>query len=472
MSPASAAVATHRDTPVAAPRRSLLDRAALAAGCGLLFIIAFIPTAYTRTVGVLLAACVCLVVARWIRDRQIAIDGTVAALAVLYVVVGAAYVGLGIQRHNPGARAEAPVFVLWPIVYVVLITGIDAVAAFKWINLTLLAAAIAICLYDLDWIAVNVNWLPRAAFVDLQQDARFRPFDGYIQFNLNSLASLMFLTPYVLSRATDLRSIRSRAERIAVLIAVVLTLAITVLALRRALLVVVLVAAPITILAATAAMKRTDRLAYAKRALVTLAAVGVAGILVLSAATLTHQFNPGGYVNAVVTGVELGSSEAGPKARGDQLKSLTEGWRQSPLIGNGLGAVASVIRSPSQPWAYELSYNALLFKTGIIGFVLYAAGVAWLFWQGLRLVRDSPLSSSVRPVLVGSVGFLVANATNPYLQKFGYLWILFLPLAYVSFWRLASLHERTQWDRLVATVLSRLGVRQGLGESRPLGRGE
>jgi len=465
MSSASTPVTTPKDPPASVRSGSLLDVAALAAGCALLFLITFIPTAYTRFVSVVLAVCLLLVVARWIRDRRIAIDGTVAALALLYVLLGAAFVGWGLIRHNPGATSEAPVFVVWPVVYLILITGIDDDAAFVWLNRTLVIAAIAIGLYALDFIAVNLNWLPQRMFVDLQQDARFGLFHRtYLQFNLNSLASLMFLSPYLIARLADLRSIRSRLDQVLVIAGAVLSVAMTVLALRRALFIVTFGVAPVLI-AAYALLLRRD---YWRRYTVTLVVVGAGTIVLLAGATVTGHFHPRDYFNVVVSGVDLSGPQAGPKVRSDQLAALTSGWLHSPLIGNGLGAVASVIRSPAQPWAYELSYNALLFKIGIIGVLLYAVGVGWIFWQGVRLVRSSPLSSSAWPVLAGAVGFLVANATNPYLQKFDYLWVLFIPLAYVNYWRLESSRHPTRWDRYLKAVLSRFGMRQGLGESRSL----
>lgn len=36
------------------------------------------------------------------------------------------------------------------------------------------------------------------------------------------------------------------------------------------------------------------------------------------------------------------------------------------------------------------------------------------------------------PLLVGLTCFLIANATNPYLLKFDYMWVIFLPLAIIN----------------------------------------
>jgi O-antigen ligase len=109
-------------------------------------------------------------------------------------------------------------------------------------------------------------------------------------------------------------------------------------------------------------------------------------------------------------------------------------WSDSPWIGQGLGASASsVTRSEEQPWAYELSYVALLFQTGLLGVIIYSSAVLWIFYKGIRLVRVRPDAGQViLPLLAGLAGFLLANATNPYLSKFDYLWTIFLPVAAIN----------------------------------------
>jgi hypothetical protein len=63
--------------------------------------------------------------------------------------------------------------------------------------------------------------------------------------------------------------------------------------------------------------------------------------------------------------------EGGDEERYLQYKSLIEGWLKSPLIGSGVGAVASYVRSDEQPWSYELYFISILFQQGIIGFFMY-----------------------------------------------------------------------------------------------------
>jgi hypothetical protein len=132
------------------------------------------------------------------------------------------------------------------------------------------------------------------------------------------------------------------------------------------------------------------------------------------------------------------SREASAIPRRDQLFALLRGWADAPLLGAGHGASApGVVRAREMPWAYELSYVALLFQTGLLGFVAYASAVGWLMWMLVKVIRvGDELSLLALPVTVGMVCFLIANATNPYLAKFDYLWILFVPIGVVNYWLL------------------------------------
>ena len=60
-------------------------------------------------------------------------------------------------------------------------------------------------------------------------------------------------------------------------------------------------------------------------------------------------------------------------------------------------------------------------------------GILWIYLKGIQILKyNSDLSPYMLPLLVGLSCFLVANATNPYLQKYDYLWVIFLPIAIIN----------------------------------------
>ena len=123
----------------------------------------------------------------------------------------------------------------------------------------------------------------------------------------------------------------------------------------------------------------------------------------------------------------------------EQYVALTSGWVKSPLMGKGLGASAtSSIRSEVFPWSYELYHAALLFQTGPLGVAAYAAGIGWMHWLGIRIIKQGGTNGRfIVIVLVGTSGFLVAAGTNPYLARCDGIWVIFLPLAFINHWLLA-----------------------------------
>jgi hypothetical protein len=120
--------------------------------------------------------------------------------------------------------------------------------------------------------------------------------------------------------------------------------------------------------------------------------------------------------------------------RKEQFDSLIEGWELSPVWGRGLGSVApGTIRDPIAPWNYELSYVALLFQTGIIGVVIYTLSICWIVIKSILESRKSKyIAALLLPYICTLICFLIANATNPYLAKFDYLWVIFLPVGILN----------------------------------------
>ncbi len=111
-----------------------------------------------------------------------------------------------------------------------------------------------------------------------------------------------------------------------------------------------------------------------------------------------------------------------------QAKILFRHVKKRPVLGYGFGAVA---KDWGPFYAFELSYLALLFKTGIIGFLLYLSFPLRLLWDALRIrfgrrsppQRAAPRSTSIAFAIVASI--LFAGTSNPYLfAAFGIISIL------------------------------------------------
>lgn len=125
-----------------------------------------------------------------------------------------------------------------------------------------------------------------------------------------------------------------------------------------------------------------------------------------------------------------------------QFEALKEGISNNVIIGSGAGAAAKYSRSFEQPWAYELFYVSIIFHYGFLGFSLYLCGVLYLVWRQVKFIFSDKLEYQTRLFslcfLTGFISFLIATATNPYLGKFDYMWIIFIPVMMVNCFNLTN----------------------------------
>jgi hypothetical protein len=112
-----------------------------------------------------------------------------------------------------------------------------------------------------------------------------------------------------------------------------------------------------------------------------------------------------------------------------EAKSLFRHIRQHLLFGSGFGAIATDYNPVG--YRYELSFLDLLFKTGIVGLLLFLSFPLRLIWDALRsrigeyrkAAGATPRGGAVVVAIIVSV--MLSDATNPYLfSAFGLLPIL------------------------------------------------
>jgi O-antigen ligase len=249
--------------------------------------------------------------------------------------------------------------------------------------------------------------------------------------------SLPFLVPYVMASAA-IKSPWSGSGpfwKVCLWAACVLGWVTILAAGRRALFLVVLSTPPLIFLPVLF-LPGEEKAAGKRRVIKFTALLALAVTLIFVVLALIYEVDRGAVWEQFTNGFDLSAQTQDGDAveRRQQLIALSRGWLERPLFGAGLGAsVLGSIRSETTPWAYELYYLALLYQTGLVGFLAYAAGVTWIFWRGLAIVREGGRGAQLMiPMLVGFSGLLIANATNPYLGKFDEMWTLFLPLAVIN----------------------------------------
>lgn len=403
----------------AKPRRERLSWARRA-GYVLFFLTLFVPTRYQSAKVVLLAIAVVAVLFQAVRGR-LSLRSRFVLPVVFYVALGGAYVLYGVVRGNPGAWPSATVYVAWPLAYLFLALGITEPTHLRSLFRVMVAAGIAIGGYGCAYVLAKEGRLPGWVLslpID-QGQIYYSPAPGQTTASFTSLSTLLFLLPFLITLLITWPKDRPRPVRAFwVFTAAALCLTLAALSARSAL-VLSFVVTPVVILLVAR---------WSVRWIVP-AVMSTLGLLVVVAG---FHVRIGSVVSSVTNSFNA-SSDVSAQIRSTEIQALLTGFNSHPIFGAGLGAVApDFIRDPQHPWAYELSYLALLFNVGIVGVALYGIGVAWASRRALQLRRDPVLGAYVAPVMVGFATFLIGDITNPYLAKFDSLWVLFFPLALLN----------------------------------------
>ncbi|HWY43216.1 MAG TPA: hypothetical protein VNX66_06960 [Candidatus Sulfotelmatobacter sp.] len=363
-----------------------------------------------------------------------------------FSIVGFFFVLRGLLAGTPGAAHAAQLYVIWPIIYVVVLAGVASRGILVGLQRTLVAATLCIAIQGGVYLLTQVNILPENRYTSSLslgwEDQSIGFHEGYIGMQFPGLNSLPFLLPFIMAAlVTQFPKTKFRiVPRFALWISLFLGLTLVLTSGRRAVMLVTAVA-PILILAFTSLLPSGSR-HLSRKSLARLTAALVLTLLILPIPMNSiFEGSAMGIFDRLSSGFDFTPTtiDEGAAARSDQYTALVRGWYENPILGAGHGASAyGSIRSETRPWEYELSYLALLFQTGILGFLVYAAGVVWIYWTGTKMIREGgPGGAEIVPLLVGMSCYLIANATNPYLARFDGIWAIFLPLAFINYWLLS-----------------------------------
>jgi hypothetical protein len=382
------------------------------------------PTTFQLQRGVFLA---CLVAGgilaadhRWLVSRDILM------LWLLTTCVGVFGIFWGNLNGAPGALQVSSVYLLWPVVYMLFV---GLVRTPRTIVLFVQTLVFGISIASLMALALLIGavsgYRESVVQVFVFQGAAINIFDGFVELTLYNLATVIYGLPFLTALFFSPQTYGWLKNRGIIGLLLLLVSGICVVSGRRAFWFLALVT-PFLVWGLFFFSGVRFRVRYLVTAVIFVFVLAIGGAvgLGLDFGVLSEQF---------FSAFDY-SGESGASLRYQQFAALMSGWSDSPIIGQGLGAAAkAIIRNEEMVWAYELSYVALLFQVGLLGFTFYFAAVLWIFFAGINTVRRRPEAAQViLPLLAGVAGFLLVNATNPYLSKFDYLWTIFLPVAAIN----------------------------------------
>ncbi|HDS1734788.1 MULTISPECIES: hypothetical protein [Pseudomonas] len=394
---------------------SLNDFAQRVAGLILLLSLVF-PTSFTafKTVALLLPLG-CLVLGGGLVGK---VDSRLFWAALLFSFIGLGWSFYGALLGNPGALRVLTVMVVYPTLFTILAMLYQGNS--DGLERLMVTAGLLIVLIDLGFVVGEIV-LPgnplgvtlRALYAD---EAVVDYGSGYLKFTLPNVSSVIFLLSFMFCRIICQRiSLAGLITFLGLLLVVMLS--------GRRVILVTAVLGPLIAYCMSLGAPGGRGLAVFKVSLFVGGAIGLALVV--------YSLWPD-YIYERVSSIFDFGADASNSERAVQFGALMDGIVAHPFWGSGAGAVASYIRSEEMPWAYELFYVSLVFQYGVFGFSIYAVGVVSLMVFLAQEVRRKGRESFEFYYLCGLVSFLLATATNPYLAKFDYMWVLFVPVALLN----------------------------------------
>jgi hypothetical protein len=385
-----------------------------------------LPTTFQFQRGVMLALLVG--VAAMLAWKNWRVLRTNFTLWLATLITGAFGITWGIVNDAPGALRVLSVFIIWPAVYMLFIGLAHGLEIMRRIENALLlgislAAAMSLIVFGAGLLGFGNIVFPLLAF----QEASFGYYEGFVEFRILNLTTVMYGFPFVFSLLLARRRELKSMQRILLWVLLSILMLIAIGSGRRMFWLLVLLTPFLAVFFLQLSALRLRVLPMLGSA----AKPVVIAVLAFISLTVAFDFQLDVLAQEFIAAF-LGREESSG-ARYEQAGPLWDAFVNSPLIGNGLGSAVDVTRSTSQPWAYELSYLALLMNVGVLGFIAYSVAAGWIVLQGMYLARKNhEFASMFLPLLTAMSGFLIMNATNPYLGKFDFLWVIFLPVALIN----------------------------------------
>jgi hypothetical protein len=401
----------------------------------LFFIMLFVPNTYQLIKAMLGMLVLAIIAINTLVYGRLALHRPVLLWTLFMVTIGSAFIFHGLLNNAPGALRMSTIYVLWPLIFIVLVAGVANEERLRGLLAVMVVATIAISLYALSFILYAAGWLPRYLYIPLDQGQSVGFYSGYIEFVLHSISSLLFSVPFIIAALMTWPKEQSMPiSRLWLWIAFILGTPVVLFSARRVLISVIALS-PLITLCIQQFLPNSLKWVRTALGIRFLLYGGILFAAILIPLHIIYEFSLLALLDTFAVGWDFAGEQSAIDRR-DQFFPLVQGWSESPLFGSGHGASAEgSIRSDEMPWAYELSYLALLYHTGMVGFLAYASGVAWIFWISLKIIRlGDRFSLYMLPLLVGFSCFLLGNASNPYLEKFDYMWVIFLPIAFINFW--------------------------------------
>ena len=280
---------------------------------------------------------------------------------------------MGVILNTPGAFRVITTDIMWPILFTMLFLISPKENVLRYIMKAILVGMWIVTIMDLCFIFVGYGLLPLpiTIFTNLNFGYIFNSY--HHEFTSTHMVSYLFCVPFLIGLLISDKNKR----RFHNYVLLVMSLLIVLLSGRRGLLLVLLPMPFICYLLNKYLKgenwfgKNISKKGFFRILIVII--TFIIGILIFNRlATQYLDFSIIKIIENFLEGFTFSDASSSAYIRGTQFFALMNGWLDSPIWGHGAGSyTVECIRSTEQLWAYELSYCALLFQKGILGFLIF-----------------------------------------------------------------------------------------------------
>lgn len=385
----------------------------------LFFLMVFVPrAAQSVKLGILLLLFLIIIVETLV-TRTIRFNKVTRVFMILFLFYSILSGAIGLIKGNPGASDFIRVNIIFYILFSVIISSVSNKTEFERIIKTIIFSGNVVSIYTILLLLVSVGVWPPQYFYAFDVTSNVGIHSGFIHLTNTNLSMMIFILPFIMTLRLsnyNLKTIKKYTLTFSVVLATIAVL----ISGRRILWLSLLI--PLFFYLIKIDKKKI--LKFFKKYFAFL----IAASLFLAALSFSSYLS---FNDMIVRFKDVFTGEEG-NIRTSQIEALWNGFLENPILGSGAGiGVPEVIRSHTTPWIYEVSYNLILYNSGIIGSIFFFSSLLYLF---VKLYREKLRGDILaEAILISYISVLISNATNPYFtSSFDFLWFIFFPLMYFN----------------------------------------
>jgi len=342
---------------------------------------------------------------------------------LFYFLFYSIWILYGLFFNNPGITDTARLELIWPIIYIILLSIIESEEIITKLYKFFIITSFFISFYNLYKFIEIIFPVPKLFLLD--QNFEIGIHDGYVQIVSLNIGSLVFLMPLLFSIFIIGEKFYNKIKinKYIFLLILILVVFTSVISGRRALWfsIFLTIALMKYFTSFYSNLKNTN---FDKNVFKLFFALFLFGTVYLSS-----KINIDDFKNKFTEEFNTENQTV----RQEQSKALIAGFYNNPLLGTGFGkGVNSVVRNIEKPWTYELTYHVILYNTGIIGFIFFIALILYPIYWSITLIKKTK-DILILPILCSYIIILLNSTSNPFFtSSFDFQWMLFLPIGILN----------------------------------------